>query len=118
MSEMDDWPQTHAEAEAMFSEIKDAGKKYREDVRFRRLVDTAVVSAVRDVQDAYPYRSDKDDRSVHEIASQACAMLLAMIYHNDSEIRHVRAEHDRMAKAYAQLINIRPMPPLFTDVVS
>jgi len=118
MTTMDDWPETHAEAERRYEEVKGAAKKYRSDVRFRRLVDAAVVSAVRDVQDAYPHRADKDERSVHEIASQACAMLLAMIYHNDSEIRAVRAEHDRMAKAYAQMINIRPISPLITDVVS
>lgn len=76
------------------------------DPRFRRMVDASVAWA-RD--EAQAFNHDRPERSAHELAILACALLLARVYDEDGEISMAHAERDHFKRIAEEGLHLRPL---------
>lgn len=81
----------YRDMEAEVERVKKAAHQFRNDARFRALVDSTVHEAFTEHGRIDPERAERD---AHEIATWAAALLLARIYEQDAELRATREERD------------------------
>jgi hypothetical protein len=89
--------------------LQKAAKEYRTDPRFRMMVDSCISLARQDHGLIDP---EKAERDAHEVATLATALLLARIYHEDAEIRALRAERDQYRKIAEEALLCSPAPSI------
>ena len=84
-------------------------EKYRDDQRFRRIIDGMVSLALTSVRHIEP-EPDQLDRDRYEVAIRAASLVLAQIYEGDAEIVTLRAEVAHYKKVAEHATMISPMP--------
>lgn len=90
--------------------IKTAAEMFKNDSRFRVLVQSCVTGAMQ----SHRFRSDstigKDD--VYDVALNAAAVLLKRIYLEDAELAAMRYERDTYRDSLAKMSAMVPLPPV------
>lgn len=99
----------YRDMEAEVERVKKAAHQFRNDPRFRALVDSTVHEAFTEHGRIDP---ERPERGAHEIATWAAALLLARIYEQDAELRAMREERDRFRTLAENAFLAAPRPPI------
>ena len=93
-------------------QVKAAAEQFRNDPRFRALVDSTVSEAFHQHGRLNP---DTVERDAHDIATWASALLLARIYEQDAELRAMREERDSYKALAEHGLKLTPPPRWVID---
>lgn len=85
-------------------------RRYRNDVRFRAIVQSVVSAAMIEHGRIDP---DRAGRAANEIATKACAILLETVFRDDAELNAQRQMAESYRKLAEEALVRSPHPPIF-----